>query len=348
MEGKWENPSQQALSFERAVALLDSGNLTASDILIPLVRSMALVVKGMPALFAMSAFDVIAFIVTLILLFMALKLEFLAEKAPFVVLLVIVCLGTALGSCFWTFSGTGYVAVGHSEFAVNVLKVTVDIIGRLVQVVFLILFAVFAWVLIGALLATLYPKQKALPKISLAAFAVITFGAAGYSIAMAVVHAVPQSWSDFVLDASIVLLPAVSFLFSAILAIMWLIAWRLISTKSTADAGAAEMKRNAIIFFVGSLFLATIFLAQCVIAALYLTVSFETYQTPLLVLEVAGHVLMVLAVLGYVGTAVISAARAKRQHTNKNTKNTKNNDGYVLLAEEAAGVAKVPKAYVDY
>ena len=134
---------------------------------------------------------------------------------------------------------------------------------------------------------------------------------------------------------SAAVLPGISLVFAVLLAVLWLVAWRLVAAKKSGDAGAGEMRRNAAVFFAGSLVLASgVSCRECIVATLFLAVSFETYQMPLMGLNAASHGLTVVAVLSYIGTAVISAARGQK-------KQSSNNGGYVPLTEEET----VPQAY---
>ena len=209
------------------------------------------------------------------------------------------------------------------------------------QVTFLIIFSGLVSVLFGAVLDTFYREKTLLQNLSLISFGIVTLVAIGYSLAMAIVHVAPQDLNKFILDVSVVLLPGVSFIFAVVLAFVWLLAWRLVSIKRSG-ARTAKMQRNAKTLFLCSLLLASVFLVQFIVSILYLTVSFETYQTPLLVLDLLSHVLTVLAVLGYVGTAVISAARGKKEHD----KIKINGSGYEPLIEDNG--TNVPKAYQDF
>jgi hypothetical protein len=205
-----------------------------------------------------------------------------------------------------------------------------------VQVLFVLLFAMFACIVIAAALGTFYPERTKLPKISLVAFGVATLGTVVYSTTMAIIHALAPDAMGFVVDVSILLLPAVSVLFAAVLSFLWLLVWRMVTTDK---AGAGQMRFNAIVFFVASVVLAACFAAECVLASLYLFVDFRAFATPLLVLQTVDHVLMVAADLGYVGTAVIGAVRGKLQHDRAVTANS----GYVPLQE-----GKVPSGYSNF
>ena len=55
--------------------------------------------------------------------------------------------------------------------------------------------------------------------------------------------------------------------------------------ERVGNAGAAEMQRSAIVLFCGSIFLSAVFLAECIVATLYLAFDFEKYRIPLLVLN---------------------------------------------------------------
>ena len=143
---------------------------------------MPLGVRGVPAMFAMTAFDGIVVVAAIVLLVLALKSGFWTEKKMLVALLAVVAAGSVLGACYWTFLGTGYNYFGQSAGVPNLPRLAVDIVGRMMQVVFFGVVAAFAWVLVAAVLETFYPERTVMPKVVLAVFVGITLAAIAYSV----------------------------------------------------------------------------------------------------------------------------------------------------------------------
>jgi hypothetical protein len=235
----WESP-RDALSFDAAVAWLDARNMTDDSAVVPFVRSMPFSVQGVPGLFAMAVFDGLAVAAAVALLALALKSGFWTEKKSFIALLGVLVVGMAIGVPFWTFLGNGYVGIGASDVN-SVPKVAVDILDRVVQVVFVLLFAMFACIMIAAALGTFYPDQTKLPKISLVAFGVATLGTVVYSMTMAIIHALAPNGMGFVVDVSNLLLPAVSVLFAVVLSVLWLLVWRMVTAEKAARDRCGSM-----------------------------------------------------------------------------------------------------------
>ena len=264
-------------------------------------------------LFAMAAFDGLALIASICLMVLAIRSDFWIERKSFVLLLALLAAGTAVGVCAWTFSATGSQLVGVSPYVPGIPRAAVDALRGAMAVVILLVFAVFAVIVIQAVLDTFYPEKRRIQSAALVVFIAVTAIVACYTIAMTVIRTLPDF---FLLDVSDALQAGTLFAFSATLAVLWLLVLRLVTAKKTNDSGLAVMRRNALIFFSGSAVLAAVFLATFMVALLSLLVNFETFNTPYLVLLCVGHALAVLAILGYVGTAVISAARGVKEHTN--------------------------------
>lgn len=74
----------------------------------------------------------------------------------FVVLLAVVGADAVLGACYWTFLGTGYNYFGWSA---DVPNLSVDLVGRIMQVVIFGVVAAFAWILVADVLETFFPEQ---------------------------------------------------------------------------------------------------------------------------------------------------------------------------------------------
>ena len=289
---------------------------------------MSFYVEGRPGFFALVAFFGLAVAAAGVLLVLALRLSFWAEKKLFLALLLAVVVGSSIAFSYWILVSTGCQNIGFSPGVPNVPLVAVTILGRVASVGFLLLFTLFSWMVISAIVESFFPERRKLSIVSLICLVLVACGTAAYSIAMIVMQSKLQ-WS-LTIDASGPLLEGVAFLFSAVLALMWLLAWRLL------DAERAKMRRNAIFFFAGSSFLAVLFLASFLLSLLELTVDYFKYNQAATVLNIASTVLTVLAVLGYTGAAVIGDARGKRRETESG--------GYVHLEEPD----QVPARYSDF
>ncbi len=295
----------------------------------PLLASIAdlRAVRASGGFFALAAFLVLAVAAAAVLFVMALMRGFWVEKKSFLALLAVVAVGAAVGVARWTLVSTGYVDIPSAGHGPIVALNSVDILGHVASLMFLLLLSLFAWILLAAVIAVAFEEQK---KLSLAvgvALAVIAMGTISYSIAMTVIGSQPQA--DFVVNASGPLIPGVSFLFCTSLTAMWAVAWRLVEKKHKDGPGFSEMRRNAIVFLAGSAVLAACFLSWSVVALLELVADYYKYHGAARGLEVTSLVLTVLAVLAYTGSAVIAATRVQGK-----------NAEYVPLHDEAAAPAR--------
>ena len=291
---------------------------------------------GKPSFFVLVSFFALAFVAALILLVAAVKCGFWAEKKPFLALLVVVEVGSSFALCYWTLVSTGSQVFGRDPEVANVQSHIVEILGRISSVMFLLLFALFTWILISAIFESFFPEKRNLSFTAAAILGLLALGTSAYAITMAVVHS--QIQNSLTVDASGPLLAGISFLFSAVLALLWFSAWRLVVTKKTNDANFTEMRRNAFMFFACSSLLAAVFLVSFVVSLLELTVDYFKYNDAATGLSIASTILTVLAVLGYTGAAVVGAARS--QSKSKEAKG----EGYVPLKEPD----QVPARYKDF
>ena len=169
--------------------------------------------------------------------------------------------------------------------------------------------------------------------------------ATAYSVTMAVLSSMPTEF--FLVDASGPVLAGVSFVFGAVVAGMWVVAWRLIGKKETAEARDAEMRRNAVVLFAGSAVLAAVFLSLLVVSILYLVVDYERFFWARFGLQTTGHVLTIVAVLSYIGVAVGGAVRGGLR------KNQKQHEANGIGSGESnipllGGEEEVPERYKDF
>ncbi len=200
---------------------------------------------------------------------------------------------------------------------------------------FLILLALFTWLLLAAVISTVFPEREKLSFVVAIILSLMVVATVSYAVAMAVIHSRP-SRASLPVDASGPVITGVSFLFSAALTAMWGIAWRLVETKQNGAPGFSEMRRNAMVFFAGSAVLTACFLSWFVVALLELTVDYYKYRDVSLGLGVTSLMLTVLAVLAYSGKAVIAAGRGQGKSSGKSA-------GYVPLDDSTA-----PARYADY
>ena len=298
--------------------------------LIGLFFKMPFYVVGQPGFFALMAFFVFVVAIVGVFLVLAVRLSFWTEKKQFLALLLVVVVGSSIAASYWTLVSTGFQNIGFSPDVPNVSLVAVNILGRVASVIFLLLFALFTWMLISAVVESFFPERRKLSIFAMVCLVLVALGTAAYSIAMIVIQSKLQ-WS-LTIDASAPLLAGVSLLFSSVLALMCLLAWRLVDTKR------AEMRRNAILFFAGSSFLAAVFLVSFIVSLLELTVDYFKYNEAATGLNIASTIFTVLAVLGYTGAAVIGAMLGKSKREEAKT------EGYVPLKEPD----QVPARYKDF
>ncbi len=289
-------------------------------------------VPGQGGFFALVAFLFIAMAAAIVLLVFALRRGFWIDKKRFLAMLGVLVLGVAVGVAYWTLISIGYQMFELDATLSRVSARTVDILGRVSSLMFLLLLSLLTWMLLAAVLDVMFPERKRLSFAVAAALLVMAIGTVAYSIAMIVIHARLQVTGSFVVDVSGPLITGVSFLFSAALTAMWGVAWRLVETKQKGMAGFAEMRRNAVIFFAGSAVLTACFFTWFLVALLELTVDYYKYREASRGLEVTSVVLIVLAVLAYTGSAVIAAGR----------RNSDKAAGYVPLEDSNA-----PARYSD-
>ncbi len=217
------------------------------------------------------------------------------------------------------------VSIGYSEMKLagvaHVKLYAVKVLGRVTSLMFLLVVSLFTWLLLSAVIATAFPERKKLSLVVIAVLVVIALSTTAYSITMAVIHSRLQA--TLVVDVSEPLVAGVSFLFSMALTALWAAAWQLVETKRNGAPGFAEIRRNAVILFVGSAVLMACFLVWFVLAVLELTVDYDKYRSGAQGLQVTSLMLMVLAVLAYTGAAVVAAGKSKAPK----------GDGYVPLTD---------------
>ena len=174
-------------------------------------------VDGIPGIYFMTAFDVVALIASIVLLVLAVRSGFMVEKKPFVALLAMLIVAVAVGACYWAFLGMGYQVFGRDLTIPNVPVTAVLVVGHLSAIVLLLVFSLFAWVVIAAVLDTFYPStSRRVHVASAVGFASVAVAVTAYAVAMTVLRSMPTE--TFTIDATNSLIPGVSCLFAACLA----------------------------------------------------------------------------------------------------------------------------------
>ena len=214
------------------------------------MRFFILDVPGQPLFFIMVAFDALAAAAAVVLLVLAIRFGFWTEKKALIVLLCVMFLGASVGASYWSLVSVGYTSDPSAQSGAP--KTAVDVLERVMQVTLLAMFALFAWMLIGAVIETFFPDNRRLPTVSLVLFAAVTVVATAYSVTMAVLSSMPTEF--FLVDASGPVLAGVSFVFGAVVAGMWVVAWRLIGKKETARGARRgdEAQRGGAVCGIGS------------------------------------------------------------------------------------------------
>lgn len=294
-------------------------------------------VYGVPAMFALTAFDIAALVISVVLLVLAIRAGFWLEKKAFLALLVLLCVSVALGACYWTFLGVGYQDIGtNPELKSTVSLMTVQIVSGLTSMALVVVFSFFAWIVIGAVLETFYPERQRLRVVSAVAFAIVTVVTTAYTLAMTVVDTMVTE--TMVVNASEQVIAGVLFGVSAALTGTWGLAYGLVGDDKK------EMRRNAVVFLCGSGVLAAMYLTMFVVAMLSLLVDESRYRAANAGLQIACHVATVVAILGYVGTPVMLATVGKKGgKDNSDAMSVNENAGYVPLAGD-----NVPERYQNY
>jgi len=315
-----EIPVMALLIVAAASNLKVSGKVNINSMLMPFY------VDGAPCFFALATFFILVDIAAVLFLVMAVRLGFWVEKKPFLALLAMVIVGASVATAYWMLVSMGHQDIGHSAEVPNVSLVTVNILGRVTNVAFLLVFALFTWMVIVAVVETFFHEQRKLNvNLALVCLVVVALGTVVYSIAMIVIQSFLQQ--SLTIDASGPLLAGVSFLFSAVLTVMWLVVWRLVETKKANEPGFAKMRRQVILFLAGSTALSCCFLVFFVVATLELTVDYFKYEEAARGLNIASVVLSVLAILGYVAMSVISASRGRWSKNSNKEVLLNDNDG---------------------
>ncbi len=338
LHSRWEeNIAAKAMlmtsSLLTKVVKVDRNNLKT---LLQTPTTGATAVQPAPGFFALVALLVAAVVSAVVLIVLAVKRGFWVEKKTFLAVLAMLVVVASVGAAYWIVISTGYSYVTAAPGLPLLPLKTVEILSRVSSLMFLLLLSLFTWVLLSAVMATVFPGREKLSLIVAVVLAVMALGIAAYSIAVAVLHSTLQA--TLIVDVTGPLIAGFSFLLCAALTAMWAVAWRVVETKYKGTAGLGEMRRNAAVFCAGSALLAACALSWFVVALLELTVNYDAYHDAARGLEVASLVLTVLAVLLYAGAAVIAAGGL-----GKSDKTVDHAAGYVPLTEDSA----VPAHYAN-
>ena len=236
------------------------------------------------------------------------------EKKSFLALLALLMVGLMLCVAYWTFVAVGYQITGSTMVVPNISVVSVTVVGRVSEIIFLLLFAFFTLMIISAVVDSFFPEKRRVVILATVCLALVAIGTSAYTIAVIVMRYLRTEVSTEVMDVSGPVLTGVSFVFSVVLTLSWLLAWRVVESKRDSEiARVSEMRRNALWFFCGSAGLAAVFLACFVISLLELTLDYFRYHNATVALEASSRILTVVAVLVYVGMAVIGSARGRSE-----------------------------------
>ena len=196
--------------------------------------------------------------------------RFWLDKSLLFVCVVVAALGTACQLLVCAFRSTGYQNLfWDSSRAAPVPRVTVDILERVSMVsIMLIVFALFAWTILDALVETFFAKRRSMIRIIAISAIVATTIAALYALTMAIVTAVAPS-NFFLVDATPLVIPLLSVSYAAGLVVLLSFVTRLVKERKQEDANYNEAKRNATIFLIVISVLAVILALYSVITFLY-------------------------------------------------------------------------------
>lgn len=143
------------------------------------------------AFFALVAFLLLAVAAAVTLFVLAVRRGFWMDKKHFLALLGMLVLGAAVGVTYWTFISTGYVDTPVEGLGPVVPMFTVDILGRVTSLLFLLLLSLLTWLLLSAVVATVFPEQKKLSLAVALVLVAIALGTTAYSVSMIVPRGVP-------------------------------------------------------------------------------------------------------------------------------------------------------------
>ena len=180
-------------------------------------------------------------------------------------LTVATLVGLASEVTFMALLVNGYDVIGSRR---GVPEVVFELTFRASQIMFLVVFALFSYIVGKASLAEVFPGDGLARKQQILAIGlvVVTVTVAVYSIVVQILMAVPIQY--FVLDVSTLLLPAINLAYAALLTGLLVFIARLVVREKQEHAQYGEMRRNAIIFACASGVLAIAFLVQLILGAL--------------------------------------------------------------------------------
>lgn len=238
------------------------------------------------------------------------------------------------------------------ERAGMIPRMAVDLMDRTAQVFFLVIFALFTWMVGEATLEEFSERAAALRPFFGIFIAAVTLIVSIYSIIVAVLMLVPIS--HYVLDVSVVLLPATSLLFAGMLTGLFALLLGMVVSKKRNHPQFGEMRRNSVIFGTVSLILAAMFLGLLVIGivsfdsdpVLSLMTGDRVEPVRLVWMQFGGNCVLSLAVLAYLAVPLVVKVVESRKLVRDSSRST-DGEGYVPLLTSEEGMA-VPRQYADF
>ncbi len=213
-------------------------------------NDIALTVPPKSGFFALVTFLGLAVIAAAVLLVLAFRWGCWAEKKPVFVLLALLILGASVGAAHWTFVSTGYKKIAFSGTRSVGVEITVEVLQRVSNMMFLLALTLFVWLLLSAVIETVFTHRKYVSVVIATGLAVGALATLGYPIAMTIIHGNLQMC--FIPDASGPLNSGVLFLFGAVL----LPCGSCLATAGDEAKGRSrlcrnEAQRNHLLFVLG-------------------------------------------------------------------------------------------------
>jgi len=261
-----------------------------------------------------------------------------------VTLIVSTLVGLAMQVTFLTLLVNGYDLIGSQR---GVPEIVFELVFRASQIMFLIVFALFSYIVGKASLAEMFPEEGLARKRRILAIGliVVTAAVAVYAVVVQILMAVPIEY--FVLDVSTLLLPATNLVYAGLLTGLLVFIARLVVREKQEHAQYGEMRRNAIIFACASGVLALAFLAQLVLGAMGFArygrvvtspnMEASTSTAQILVVTICSS-LVAASIFFYFLVPIYHRAADRRRRSKTNAA-----DGYVPLHD--TDEANVPSTY---
>ena len=248
------------------------------------------------------------------------------------VLILATVVGLALQLAFTILLVDGY---DRASVTIGVPEVAVKLVAELSQIMFLIVFALFSYIVGKASLAEMFPEEGLARKRRILAIGliVVTAAVAVYAVVVQILMAVPIEY--FVLDVSTLLLPATNLVYAGLLTGLLVFIARLVVREKQEHAQYGEMRRNAIIFACTSGVLVLVFLAQLVCNFVsFFRPNFDEGANHMLqhtyveqeIISVVVTSLVAVAIFAYLAVPIVTRLRSKKDIA-------ADSNGYVELAD---------------